>query len=189
MLKANIRKEFILRRKALPNTEIIKRSENVTQIALRDHRIDTNGYYHIFLSIKEKKELDTWPLIKILWQQGAQTVAPITNFKTKTLENARLTLETIVKANKRGIPEPIAPDPVDNGQIHTVFVPLLAFDPVGHRVGYGGGYYDKLLADLPDHVAKIGLSLFEPCEPIDDILHTDISLDMAVTPDNIYQFS
>jgi 5-formyltetrahydrofolate cyclo-ligase len=62
MLKANIRKEFILRRKALPNTEIIKRSENVTQIALRDHRIDTNGYYHIFLSIKEKKELDTWPL-------------------------------------------------------------------------------------------------------------------------------
>lgn len=50
-----------------------------------------------------------------------------------------------------GIPEPIADDPVAADPTALVLMPGLAFDPEGHRLGYGGGFYDKFLAAEPDH--------------------------------------
>lgn len=50
-----------------------------------------------------------------------------------------------------GIPEPISDDPVARDTDALVLMPGLAFDPMGHRIGYGGGYYDRFLADEPNH--------------------------------------
>ena len=50
-----------------------------------------------------------------------------------------------------GIPEPIADGPVAEDPTALVLMPGLAFDPEGHRLGYGGGFYDKFLAAEPDH--------------------------------------
>ena len=50
-----------------------------------------------------------------------------------------------------GIPEPIADGPVANDPTALVLMPGLAFDKEGHRIGYGGGFYDKFLAAEPDH--------------------------------------
>ena len=50
-----------------------------------------------------------------------------------------------------GIPEPIADGPVAVDPTALVLMPGLAFDPEGHRLGYGGGFYDKFLAAEPDH--------------------------------------
>ena len=50
-----------------------------------------------------------------------------------------------------GIPEPVADDPVAADPTALVLMPGLAFDPEGHRLGYGGGFYDKFLAAEPDH--------------------------------------
>ncbi len=49
------------------------------------------------------------------------------------------------------IPEPIADGPVADDTTALVLMPGLAFDPQGHRIGYGGGFYDRFLADEPDH--------------------------------------
>ena len=51
-----------------------------------------------------------------------------------------------------GIPEPIADGPVAADPTALVLMPGLAFDPEGHRCGYGGGFYDKYLAAHPKHV-------------------------------------
>ena len=45
-----------------------------------------------------------------------------------------------------GIPEPIADGPVAHDPTALVLMPGMAFDPQGHRIGYGGGFYDKFLA-------------------------------------------
>jgi 5-formyltetrahydrofolate cyclo-ligase len=50
-----------------------------------------------------------------------------------------------------GIPEPIADEPVADDPTALVLMPGLAFDPQGHRIGYGGGFYDKFLAAEPNH--------------------------------------
>ena len=74
-------------------------------------------------------------------------------------------------------------------KIDVVFVPLLAFDKLGHRVGYGKGFYDKFLNDdCRKDVIKIGLSLFKPVDKISDIQKHDIVMDYCVTPDKVYIF-
>ena len=49
------------------------------------------------------------------------------------------------------IPEPIADEPVADDKTALVLMPGLAFDPQGHRIGYGGGFYDRFLSAEPDH--------------------------------------
>ena len=56
-----------------------------------------------------------------------------------------------VAAGYAGIPEPIADGPVAEDETALVLMPGLAFDPQGHRIGYGGGFYDKFLSREPGH--------------------------------------
>ena len=58
---------------------------------------------------------------------------------------------TQVAKGYAGIPEPVADGPVAEDPTALVLMPGLAFDPEGHRLGYGGGFYDKFLAAEPDH--------------------------------------
>ena len=72
--------------------------------------------------------------------------------------------------------------------IEVVFVPLLAFDKKGHRVGYGKGYYDKFLSHCAPSTIKVGLTFFTPVVKIKDIETTDMALDYVISPDRIYSF-
>ena len=56
-----------------------------------------------------------------------------------------------VEKGYAGIPEPIADGPVADDTTALVLMPGLAFDPEGHRIGYGGGFYDKFLSREPEH--------------------------------------
>ena len=58
---------------------------------------------------------------------------------------------TQVSKGYAGIPEPIADAPVAEDETALVLMPGLAFDPQGHRIGYGGGFYDKFLSREPNH--------------------------------------
>ena len=68
-----------------------------------------------------------------------------------------------------------------------VFVPLLAYDKQGNRLGYGKGFYDRFLAQCKSEVIKIGLSFFAA---EDEIPHsdTDIPLDYCISPEHTYKF-
>ena len=93
-----------------------------------------------------------------------------------------------LKLNTYNIPEPIDGIPIANTSIDVVFVPLLAFDLKGNRVGYGKGFYDNFLADCKPETIKIGLSFFEAEAEIEDVFKNDIPLDYCVTPKQIYTF-
>lgn len=92
-------------------------------------------------------------------------------------------------ANKFGIDEPDDGMLLEVEAIEMVFVPLLAFDSRGYRVGYGKGYYDKFLSKANKDTLKIGFSFFEAEENISDIDEYDIPLDICITPHKIYHFN
>lgn len=58
---------------------------------------------------------------------------------------------TAVEKGYSNIPEPVDLTPVADDPTALVLMPGMAFDPEGHRCGYGGGFYDKFLASEPDH--------------------------------------
>jgi len=72
--------------------------------------------------------------------------------------------------------------------MEVVFIPLLAYDKNGNRVGYGKGFYDKFLAECNPNTIKIGLSFFEPEELISDINTSDVQLNYCVTPNKTFKF-
>ena len=67
-------------------------------------------------------------------------------------------------------------------------MPLLAFDSIGHRIGYGKGFYDRFLNNCNTNAIKIGLSFFEAENENFDASENDIRLDYCVTPNRVFQF-
>lgn len=144
-------------------------------------------YYHIFLTITESKEVDTSYLLTILQGKDKNVIIPKT-VSDNQLEHYLLLDNTLLKKNKWNIPEPVDGISIDEKQLEVVFIPLLAFDKLGNRVGYGKGFYDTFLSKCNAGVLKIGLSFFEPEEKIDGITKSDIPLDYCITPEKVYKF-
>jgi 5-formyltetrahydrofolate cyclo-ligase len=117
-------------------------------------------------------------------------VASVTDTSGHRLTHYSLDPSTALQVNRWEIPEPISDGqlPIDVAQIDLVLVPLLAFDVQGHRVGYGGGYYDRFLADCRSDCRKVGLSLFESVTRIDNPDATDIPLNSCITPTQLTVF-
>lgn len=139
-------------------------------------------YYHLYLPITSKKEVNTEYLLQILQGKDKEVILSKSDFNTNQLKHYLLTDNTLIKTNKYGIPEPTNGLEVPVHQIEVVFVPLLAFDKNGHRIGYGKGFYDQFLAQCQPTTLKVGLSFFEPENSFEDILPTDIPLDYCITP-------
>lgn len=91
-------------------------------------------------------------------------------------------------SNQYGILEPINGTILETMEIDIVFVPLLAFDENGYRVGYGKGYYDRFLSRCRKDILRIGFSFFEAEPVIEDIDNYDVPLNLCITPLNVYEF-
>ena len=144
--------------------------------------------YHIFLTIHEHKEVQTDYLLHILNGKDKNVIVSKSDFETRTMNHVLLTDNVTIKKNEWNIPEPQNGFSVADEQIDVVFVPLLAYDVFGNRVGYGKGFYDLFLSKCKTDVVKIGLSFFDPEELIEDVFLEDIRLDYCITPDTIVKF-
>jgi 5-formyltetrahydrofolate cyclo-ligase len=113
---------------------------------------------------------------------------PVSSFKTMTMQAIATDIDTPFEKRKLNIYEPDRGDIVPVHEIDMVFVPLLAFDDKGYRIGYGRGFYDRWLAECRDDCIKTGFCYFEPVESIDDRNEFDVPLDLCITPQNIYVF-
>jgi 5-formyltetrahydrofolate cyclo-ligase len=145
-------------------------------------------YYHLFLTIEGLKEIDTSFILHILSGKDKEIIVSKSDFQTLNMTHFLLTDNTKIQVNTYGIPEPITGIEVCDSQIEVVFVPLLAFDEIGNRVGYGKGFYDLFLSKCNPETIKIGLSFFSAEAKIEDYSTTDIPLDYCVTPSEIYKF-
>lgn len=145
-------------------------------------------YFHLFLPIKNQNEVNTEFLLSALQGKDKEIIVSKSNFETTEMTHFLLTDNTFFKKNEFGIPEPIDGIDVPISKLDVVFIPLLAFDNLGNRVGYGKGFYDKFLVQCKPQTVKIGLSFFEPENFIQDLDQCDIKLDICISPKKIYFF-
>ncbi len=185
--KSELRKKYKALRKELSPEAIETKS---LEIANRLLQVDiwNHTYFHLFLPIVEQKEVDTEFVLQILAGKDKETIISKSDFETGKMVHYLLTDNTKIRKNDYNIPEPVDGIEVPPTKIDVVFVPLLAFDTNGHRVGYGKGFYDRFLSECKEDVIKIGLSFFEAENAITDVFESDIALNYCITPDKIYTF-
>ncbi len=187
MLKQDLRSEYRNRRKSISESSLLASSLAIANASLTLPIWDF-GYYHIFLPISQLKEIDTHFILTILQGKDKNIVLPkVTG--DDSLKHYLLTDATKFRNNRWNIPEPVDGIEIPIDKIDVVFIPLLAFDKKGNRVGYGKGFYDTFLRDCRKDVKKIGVSLFQAVDAIEDINAYDIPLDYCITPRKIYSFS
>lgn len=95
------------------------------------------------------QEVRTVPILRRALQDGKRVAVP----KVYGDEMRFIYLDDLeqVESGYAGIPEPVADEPVAYDATALVLMPGLAFDRQGHRIGYGGGFYDRFLAQEPNH--------------------------------------
>lgn len=185
--KKELRIEYKNLRKALSFEEVEDKSLEITN-QLIQMSIWDKTYYHVFLPIEEQKEVNTEYILHLLSGKDKEILISKSDFDTREMIHFLLTDNTKIRKNEYNIPEPVDGIEVPASKIEVVFVPLLAYDVLGNRIGYGKGFYDKFLAECKPETIKIGLSFFDPVNQIDDIFESDIKLDFCVTPEKVYRF-
>jgi 5-formyltetrahydrofolate cyclo-ligase len=140
--------------------------------------------------IEENHEPDTHLFTEFLKFRNPEmkTCYPVSDFSTGIMQAALTDIDTPFVKTAINILEPQSTDFLPADEIDLVFVPLLAFDQSGYRVGYGKGFYDKFLAGCRPDCVKVGFSYFEPIDTIDGLHEFDLPLDLCITPQNVYVF-
>ena len=187
MNKKELRSKYKARREELSDDLIETKSLAIANQLLKLD-IWNVTYFHLFLTIGQHKEIETEFILQILAGKDKEIVVAKSNFETLEMTHFLLTDNTRFVKNDYQIPEPIDGLEVPVHKIDVVFVPLLAYDKSGNRVGYGKGFYDRFLSKCKTGTLKIGLSFFDPEEHINGIFEGDVRLDYCVTPERIYSF-
>jgi 5-formyltetrahydrofolate cyclo-ligase len=187
MLKSEIRALFKEKRKGLSFLETNRSSKQITDLILEQFDFK-NKHVSIFLPIEKHKEFDSYPLLEELIIQGAITIISKSNFEDCSLSLFKYENVSQLEVNAFGIPEPKYGENVSELLLNIVFVPLLALDKMGNRVGYGQGFYDKLLAKCSPECFFIGISLFDEFVEINDLNPFDVPLHCCFTPNRYYEF-
>lgn len=186
MTKSELRTKYKSLRSQLSLNEVEELSLKIANKALELPIWDAT-YYHIFLPIVKKNEVNTEYILHILQGKDKSVIVPKANFITGELTHILLQENTPLSIESYGIPEPKSGIEIAPNKIDVVFVPLLVFDKEGHRVGYGQGFYDRFLAKCNQKTSFVGLSFFEAEEKI-QYQHMDVPLHFCITPIKLYAF-
>lgn len=185
MKKSDLRATYLSKQKAISPDDRVGASTRIADQFFSNFVLADVSFLHCFVPIEKFNEINTRPLFAKLWRDFAQiqTVVPRVDFAADEIRNLKFTHETELVRNAWDIEEPSHDEFVETEKIDMVLVPGLCFDIGGHRVGYGKGFYDRLLKTCRPDCVKIGLSYFEPIALIDDVHEGDVQLDFVVTPD------
>lgn len=143
--KAELRRRMLAVRGATPKDARAERMRRATELA---KTLDWEGVQTVASFSAIRGEMDPLPLEDWLRERGIRIAYPCIDLDTHELV-LRIAERTELEEATFGLLEPSSHCPVAK-EVDRVLVPALAIDPRGHRVGYGRGYYDRLLASMPN---------------------------------------
>ncbi len=162
-----------------------KRAMSAEQIAEKSRQLgalfaDSELYIRakaIYGYLPYNQEVRTIPMLERALAEGKRVAVP--KVFGDTMKFLWITDLTRVEKGYAGIPEPVADGPVAEDETALVLMPGLAFDREGHRIGYGGGFYDKFLAQEPNHLTVALCYDFQMLERL-DTEEFDIPVDLVL---------
>ncbi|WJG10222.1 5-formyltetrahydrofolate cyclo-ligase [Aliiglaciecola sp. LCG003] len=193
--KQNLRQHFRQARRALSAQQQILASQ-----ALAKNIADNNllkGNKHIALYLSNDGELSCQALIEFCWTYNLKVYLPVLHpFSKQQLLFVLYNPDTVLIHNKYGIPEPKldVTQVIPVSQMDCICLPLVAFDKQGHRLGMGGGYYDRTLACLSVDDSRKQLTvgprlwgLAHDCQQTQllELEPWDIPMDKIITPSRV----
>lgn len=177
MKKAEIRKIVLAQRTQLAEKEFLKRSQRV--IETLTPLLTLGKTIASFKAIPHRNEISLDSL------EGNFAFPRVISAAAGTME---MVLTAEFANSTWGIPEPVGGIVVKPTDFDIVLLPLVTFDLKGNRVGYGKGFYDRYLVKCRPDCLKIGISLFDPVDHIEEVESHDIPLDIAICPAKMYDF-
>lgn len=147
MNKRELRQAIRARKRAMTEEDILRRSEILAEKFARSNAYRAAKTIYGYLPYNQ--EVRTVPMLRRALEEGKRVAVP----KVYGDDMKFIYLDDLSQVAKgyAGIPEPVADGPVAQDETALVLMPGLAFDRAGHRIGYGGGFYDKFLAREPHH--------------------------------------
>jgi 5-formyltetrahydrofolate cyclo-ligase len=175
--KRELRREVRARRDALAPEERERQGEAVARNLLALAEVLQASTVMAFSSFGS--EVDTGPIIERLARDGRRVVLP--RVEGRTIVPVAYRSGDPVNPSSIGALEPAGGEPVRPEEIDVVVVPGLAFDRRGHRVGYGGGFYDRFLGRLRPDALTVGICF--SIQLVDEVPHGrgDLPVDLVVT--------
>jgi 5-formyltetrahydrofolate cyclo-ligase len=179
--KRALRQRVLVARDALPADARALASAAIVE--RMQARADFRAAHTVLVTLPFRNEWDTGALILAALAAGKTIAAPRVDDETRMLELHRIAdLERDVGLSRQGIPEPLSHCPrISRDTIDFVVVPGIAFDRDGHRLGYGGGYYDRLLPLLSASAARVAGAFDLQVVPQVPVGPYDIAIDAIVT--------
>lgn len=176
--KAGLRREALARRDALP-AEL--RQAAAETIARREFPVDLRPGVLVSGFSSIGSEINPLPLMHRLADRGARLALPVVVGRGRPLVLRAWAFGEPLGRGQWGIREPLPDAPEVDPDI--VLTPLAAFDRIGHRIGYGAGYYDLTLAGLRAHKPIIAVGLAYATQEIAAVPATarDARLDLVLT--------
>jgi len=177
MNKSLLRKEIRQKKEALTPRQIEAASQDLTE------QFCSHPFYReaktVFAYLSYNQEVRTEPLIRRAWQDGKAVAVP------KIIEDQmvflRLEEGDPIAEGYKGIPEPVKEIPLHDPTA-LVLLPGLAFDPLGHRLGYGGGFYDRFLSAEPHPTIALcfDFQMYEHLDCEDHDIPSDVVLSAKI---------
>ena len=176
MDKKALRRAIGAKKSALTPEEVERRSAILAQRLFDTEPYRQAGSLYAYLSFNQ--EVRTNPIIERAWAGGKRVAVP--KVIGKEMVFIWLTNFDQLGPGYYGITEPIEDGPVADDTHALVLMPGLAFDPEGHRVGYGGGFYDRFLEKEPEHPLVALCFDFQMFDHLEVESH-DIPVDLVIT--------
>lgn len=186
--KQELRSAYRQLRKKLSSDEVKGKSKQICKQV--EKWLDQNpdlDHFHMFFPIDRFNEVNTFYIKELLESKDKVIYTSQVLKEELGMETLKLPKDAAFFLDEWGIPVPQESIMVSPSKLQVVFVPLLAYDQDGNRVGFGKGYYDSFLAKLSPDVIKVGLSFFEPESQIIPEEH-DVPLTMCITPQKMLIF-
>lgn len=175
MNKKELRVRIKEAKKAMTPAQIDELSEDLCRQFLETQEYRDAKTLYGYLPYNQ--EVRTWSLLEQALKDGKKVAVP----KVYGDEMRFIYMDDLSKVftGYAGIPEPISDTPVADDPAALVLMPGLAFDREGHRIGYGGGFYDRFLENEPNHPTVALCYSFQLLDHLDTEEH-DIPVDRVL---------